>query len=109
LPVCPFPMAIAEPAGALNAANAASFQRQLAALLFSDCQSVLVDLSQVETLDSAGLMVLISAQTAARQQQKQFGICGVSPSIRIIFEVTQLDRAFTLFDSRADYESSLAA
>ncbi|GAB4462638.1 MAG: hypothetical protein OHK0037_13900 [Elainellaceae cyanobacterium] len=102
-------MAVVEPAGALNAANAASLQRQLATLIFSDCPSVLVDLSQVETLDSAGLMVLISAQTAARQRQKRFGICGVSPSIRIIFEVTQLDRAITLFDSRADYELSLSA
>lgn len=109
LPVCLSPTAIVEPVGALNASNAASLQRQLATLIFSDCPAVLVDLSQVETLDSAGLMVLISAQTAARQRQKRFGICGVSPSIRIIFEVTQLDRAITLFDSRTDYELSLSA
>jgi anti-anti-sigma factor len=108
-PACATAMTVVEPVGALNASNAALFQRQLATLLASDCSSVLVDLSQVETLDSAGLMVLISAQTAAHQHQKRFGICGVSPSIRIIFEVTQLDRAFTLFESRADYERSLAA
>lgn len=108
-PACSAAVTVVEPVGALNASNAALFQHQLATLLASDCSSVLVDLSQVETLDSAGLMVLISAQTAAHQRQKQFGICGVSPSIRIIFEVTQLDRAFTLFDSRADYERSLAA
>ncbi|MFQ3616262.1 MAG: STAS domain-containing protein [Cyanobacteriota bacterium] len=107
-PVYTSEITVVEPVGALNAANAALFQRQLATLLASDCSSVLVDLSQVETLDSAGLMVLISAQTSAHQRQKRFGICGVSPSIRIIFEVTQLDRAFTLFESRADYERSLA-
>ncbi|GAB4132136.1 MAG: hypothetical protein Fur0046_01670 [Cyanobacteria bacterium J069] len=97
---------VVQPAGALNASNASAFQRQLATLLTSDCPSVLVDLSQVETLDSAGLMVLVSAQTAAQQRQKRFGICGVSPSIRIIFEVTQLDRAFTLFNTQAEYEFS---
>jgi anti-anti-sigma factor len=69
--------------------------------------ALLVDMSQVESLDSAGLLALVSTLTLAQQIDKQFALCHVSASIRIIFELTQLDRVFEIFEDRLAFEACL--
>lgn len=94
-------MAIVQAQGSLNASNALAFQTSLMQQIQSDFASGLfVDMSQVESLDSAGLISLVSALKQARQLQKRFCLCSVPPAIRIVFELTQLDRAFEMVDER---------
>ncbi|HIK54976.1 MAG TPA: STAS domain-containing protein [Synechococcales cyanobacterium M55_K2018_004] len=103
-------IAVLRPVGSINAANAAEFRSQLLEAIAADSHSaVLVDMAHVDSLDSAGLMALVSALTQAQQLRKRFGLCHVSPSIRIIFEVTQLDRAFELFATESRFETAVAA
>jgi len=103
-------MICVQPTGHINAANATEFQTRLeAAVVQSSQQSLVVDLSEVESLDSAGLMVLISARNLAQKSSVDFHLCGVSPTLKIIFEVTQLDRVFQIHADRAIVESMLAA
>jgi anti-anti-sigma factor len=103
------PVTIVQPCGHLNASNAAGLQQQLMVAVSTQSSSaVLVDMSQVESLDSAGLMALVSALTRSQRLNQQFGLCCVSPSIRIIFELTQLDRVFEIFDSRSAFETAAA-
>lgn len=102
-------MSVVQPRGNLNASNAADLQQQLAAIASSkDYTSLLVDMSQVESLDSAGLMALVSALQLTQQLGQRFGLCGISPSIRIIFELTQLDCAFEIFENQGAFEAIAA-
>jgi anti-sigma B factor antagonist len=92
-------MAIVKPQGSLNASNAQDFQvRLLEQIQHHSATGLVVDMSQVESLDSAGLISLVSALKHARQSSKRFCLCSVPPAIRIVFELTQLDRAFELLD-----------
>lgn len=101
-------LTVIRPQGHLNAANAAEFGRQLTAMVASEIPKiVLVDMEKVESLDSAGLMVLVSGLSQAQQQNYQFSLCSLSPSIRIIFELTQLDRVFEMFESHAAFAAAL--
>lgn len=93
-------LTILQPSGHINAANAEEFQRQLTKTVASEPHAVLIDMKQVESLDSAGLMALVSALSLAQSLKRRFSLCGIAPSIRIIFELTQLDRAFEIFESR---------
>ncbi|MBD2430381.1 anti-sigma factor antagonist [Fischerella thermalis CCMEE 5268] len=89
---------VIRPQGSLNAANALEFQQDLTKALAQNTSSrLLVDLEQVEALDSAGLMALVSALKFAQDLGRQFSLCSVSPSIRIVFELTQLDKVFDIF------------
>ena len=98
-----------QPQGHINASNAPELQNQLVAAVGSQGTSViLVDMEQVQSLDSAGLMALVSALTRAQNLNRRFSLCCVSPSIRIIFELTQLDRVFEIFENRAAFEATLA-
>jgi len=89
------------PQGVLNATNATEFQRELETAVWERHSNLLVDLEQVESLDSAGLMALVSALKLAQSLGKRFSLCSVSASMKIIFELTQLDRVFEIFDSKA--------
>jgi anti-sigma B factor antagonist len=90
-------LSVIRPQGSLNAANALEFERDLtAALRQNENGAMLVNLAKVESMDSAGLMALVSTLKLAQQFNKRFSICCVSPALRIIFELTQLDGVFEI-------------
>ena len=100
---------VIRPRGEINASNAAAFQDQLTDTVASTSNSrVLVDMDQVESLDSSGLMALISGLSLAVRLGCEFSLCSVSPSIRIIFEISQLDRVFEIYGSPADARAAIA-
>ncbi len=100
---------IVEPSGHLNAANAAEFQSHLAkAVSQNNNAAILVDMGKVQSLDTAGLMALVSGLSLAQRLQRRFSLCCVSPTIRIIFELTQLDRVFEIFDNHAAFKVEIS-
>ena len=96
-------IAVIRPQSCLNAANALEFERDLtAALTQNDISILVVDLAAVESLDSAGLMALVSVLKLAQSLGRRFSLCGVSQAIKIIFELTQLDEVFEILSGTAD-------
>lgn len=89
--------------GHINASNADDCQRDLLQTMSaSAADTFIADLRHVESLDSAGLMALVAALNFAQEQGKAFSVANVSDSLRIIFELTQLDQAFEIEDSDGD-------
>ena len=101
---------IIQPLDQINASNATEFQSQLIKVLNSnEYVALLIDMQQVEFIDSAGLMVLVSSLRLAQTQRKRFSLCGVNSSIKMIFELTQLETAFEIFESRDAFVSKIEA
>lgn len=93
---------VIKPETSITAANAYLFERQLTIALKENPHSkLLIDLEQVDFLDSAGLMALISSCKLAKSLGTPFSICSMSPSVRIIIELTQLDDIFEILESQA--------
>jgi anti-sigma B factor antagonist len=86
--------------GHLNSTTAEDLRRYLTETVSAqENSSLLVDMRQVESLDSHGLMVLVSVLSLAQKLNKDFGLIGVPPAVRIVLELTQLDRVFEIFES----------
>lgn len=99
---------VVRPTGSISAANAATFRAELNVALESDAQSpLLVDMEQVEFLDSAGLMVLVNALSRTQKTNRKFGLCSVSAPIKMIFELTQLERVFEIYENSRDFEAAI--
>ncbi|RMF23582.1 MAG: anti-sigma factor antagonist [Cyanobacteria bacterium J083] len=97
-----------EPQGYVSAANADDFRADLTKVVESqEYSALLLDMKGVEFLDSAGLMALVTTFRLAQNLEVRFSICSLAPSVRMIFELTQLDKVFEIFDSRDSFESGL--
>jgi anti-sigma B factor antagonist len=70
--------------------------------------NVVVDLSGVTFIDSTALAVLVSGMKRCRQRGGDLHLCGLQQPVRIIFELTKLDRAFEIFPSSAEAISAFA-
>ena len=61
---------------------------------------LVIDLSAVAFVDSSGLGALVSALKTVRPLGGDVRICGATPEVRTIFDLTRLSRAFTMFSDR---------
>jgi anti-anti-sigma factor len=60
--------------------------------------TVILNLSQVEALDSSGLGLLIDLQARAQRQKQRLVACGLSAPLRTAFAATYLDEALPVYD-----------
>ena len=97
-----------KPEGFLSAANASEFLERLSAEVKTSVElPLLVNMEAVDFMDSAGLMALIEAFREAESIGRRFAICSVAPSVRIMFELTQLDKAFEIFEDRDAFQATI--
>jgi anti-anti-sigma factor len=94
--------AILQPQGSLSDHSVILFLHQVnAAVMCEKHSSVVVDMNQVDLIDSAGLMAIVNAVKLAQRANKGFCLCSVPCSVSIILEITQLDRVLEIFESIA--------
>jgi anti-sigma B factor antagonist len=80
---------------------AANVERELVSLADGGHRSIVVDLSDATFIDSTMLRVLLNVSKRLRPQGELLVVCH-EHNIRKIFEITLLDRVFTIFDTRVD-------
>lgn len=77
-------------------------QKQLAAISHQTHNVWVIDMTDVDFIDSTGLFALVAGLKAARQLQCRFVICNLKETAKLIFEITQLERVFEIFDTYDD-------
>jgi anti-sigma B factor antagonist len=60
---------------------------------------VVVDLGGVNFIDSSALSTLVQAMKRAREQGGEIKLAQLQSPVRIIFELTRLDKAFSIYPS----------
>lgn len=83
----------------LDAGNADQFKQQLAPLL-ADNSTVLLDMSQVQFLDSAGLGSLLSGLRRLSAAGGDLRLFGLSRQVHGVFQMTRMHRIFDLFETQ---------
>jgi len=57
---------------------------------------IVVNLENVNFVDSTALSTLVAGMKRARQRDGDLRLCNLQQSVRMIFELTRLDRAFEI-------------
>jgi anti-sigma B factor antagonist len=63
---------------------------------------VVVDLAKVHFIDSTALSTLVQGMKHCREKNGDLHLCNLQQPVRIIFELTRLDRAFEIFPTEAE-------
>ena len=78
----------------------------LTAMIEKNPPRVVIDLSDVTYIDSAGLAALIQAMQKVEAYGGKFLLAGLQETVRSIFEISRLDQVFRIFP---DTDTALAA
>ncbi len=70
---------------------------------------VLVNMSGVHFIDSTGLSSLVQGMKHCRQEDGDLSLCALQQPVRIIFELTRLDKAFDIYANEGDGLKKIAA
>lgn len=62
---------------------------------------LVIDLSGVPYMDSSGVATLVEALQAARKSGAKLVLCGLTPRVRSILEISRLDTVFSIVADRA--------
>jgi anti-anti-sigma factor len=95
---------IITPSGRLDSLSAPAFEAQLLEKL-TQHQRLVLDLSQLDYISSAGLRVLLLVAKRIKQIDGLFVLSGPRPQLREVFEISGF---MTILDIRPSMEEALA-
>jgi anti-sigma B factor antagonist len=77
--------------GELDLANAPSLQSEIESSAVADAAMVVLDLQQLEFVDSTGLRVLLAAHELAQERGQEFAITPGSPQVQRLLSITRVN------------------
>lgn len=98
---------VVQPSGILDGTKAGHFRQEISSLMESNVDIVLIDFQDVTFMDSSGLGALVLALKTVRAAGGKLFICSVNEQIKMLFELTSMDRVFEIFPSREDFEKAV--
>ena len=94
-------------AGEVDLYTAPEFKQQLLDVIGKGAQSVIVDFSNTTFIDSTTLGVLVGGVKRLRPNGGQLSLVCSDRNITKIFEITGLDKVFTIYPTREEAVSAL--
>lgn len=85
--------------GRLNMVSAPKLRELVSQVIDSGSNRVVVNLAKVSFMDSSGLGALIGCLKAARQSGGDLRIAIVQPQVRMVLELTSMDKILKPHDS----------
>lgn len=98
---------VLEPSGILDSTRASQLRQEIGNIVESGVDIVLIDLKAVTFVDSSGLGALVSALKMVRVSGGQLFICSVNEQVKMLFELTSMERVFKIFADRDQFNSTV--
>ena len=96
---------VLSPTGRIDHGSAEAFRGALAPHLercAAGQDQVVLDLSGVDYISSAGLRILMLAKKQAKAQGGSFAVAGLQPAVKEIFEISRFTVIFDIFATARD-------
>jgi anti-sigma B factor antagonist len=69
----------------------------------------LIDLKDIQFMDSSGLGTLVSAMKVVRGAGRKLFLCSVNGQIKMLFELTKMDKIFEKFADQDEFKHQILA
>ncbi len=102
-------LAVVGVAGRIDSSTSALFEEQMETVFAEAPDAVVIDLEQLDYMSSAGLRVLLMAAKRTKAQGQRLLLCGLSPNIREVFDISGFSAIFEIADSRSEAQSRAQA
>jgi anti-anti-sigma factor len=99
---------IIQPVGIFDGTKANEFRQEISESIANNVEIILIDFQGVTFMDSSGLGALVLALKTTRSSGTKLTVCSLNEQIRMLFELTSMDRVFEIFPDRQTFEDKLA-
>ena len=100
---------VIEPEGILDGTKTDKFRQEINESVRTGANVILVDFSHVTFMDSSGLGALVLSLKTIRSAGAKLFICSINEQIKMLFELTSMDRVFEIFANREEFEQKIAS
>lgn len=100
---------VVRPTGILDSTQASQLRKDISDQLEKDHEIILIDLKDVTFIDSSGLGALVSALKMVRTKGGKLFICSINDQIRMLFELTSMDRVFKVYTNEESFKTEVIA
>ncbi|MGF1482335.1 MAG: STAS domain-containing protein [Cyanophyceae cyanobacterium] len=99
---------VVQPSGILDGTQTDQFRQEIRNSLDENTQIILVDFKDITFMDSSGLGALVLSLKAVRSAGAQMILCSLNEQIKILFDLTSMDKVFEIFPDREAFEQKYA-
>ena len=89
-------------AGDVDLHRTPELQQELARVVDRRPRRIVLDLAAVQYMDSSGVASLVKLLSSTRRQNIELKLCGLTPRVRSIFEITRLNSVFEILGTVAE-------
>lgn len=100
---------VVEPSGILDGTRATEFRKEISEYVENGAKVILIDFKDVTFMDSSGLGALVLSLKTVRAANTQMCLCSINEQIKMLFELTSMDRVFDIYPNREAFEAAIAA
>ncbi|BAT53834.1 anti-sigma-factor antagonist [Nostoc sp. NIES-3756] len=98
---------VIEPSGILDGIRGNQLRREVSDILNSGTEILLIDMKEVKFIDSSGLGSLVAAMQIVRNANAKLFVCSINDQVRMLFELTKMDKIFQTFVDQDDFNNQL--
>lgn len=98
-----------QPSGILDNPTGTKFREEITNLINNGAKIILVDFQDVTFMDSSGLGALVLALKTVRASGAKIFICAINDQVKMLFELTSMDKVFKIFPNRDEFINQLDA
>ena len=103
------PVIVMELPETLNHAEGTKFLGDLQPLMESNRPRIVLDCSQVQHMDSAGIEILLDCMSEAMKRDGDLKLASVTPASAAIMELMRIDRLFEVYETTDEAARSYQA
>ncbi|MEH1926270.1 MAG: STAS domain-containing protein [Nostoc sp.] len=98
---------VLELSGILDGIRGNELRREVSNIMANGANVLLLDLKEVKFIDSSGLGALVSAMQIVRNANGKLFVCSISDQVRMLFELTKMDRIFKTFADQDEFKRQI--
>jgi anti-anti-sigma factor len=91
------------PSGILTVTTSKQLADEFRACLDAKIRTVLIDLANVDFIDSSALGTLVSCHTRLKLAGGRLYLCSLKDQIRNLFDISDMDRVFETFSDQDEF------
>lgn len=98
---------VIQPSGILDGTQVHQFRHEIDRIVENGAEIVLVDFTDVTFMDSSGLGALAQSLKSVRAAGAELYVCSLNDQIKMLFELTSMDRVFPIISDRHELEQKI--